>query len=352
MTRALAALLAVALGCGCTCGSGDEGETRGKRAGAALAASLAAAVAQRDRLRAPYRCARLDRTPGDLAPPVLAGGRTLEREGRLLRLGGPGADRTLVLGAIADARGDAPRTLAALEAVAQAFSEGGVEVVLSLGGMGRDEDELAAVLGALARAGDWLVVAVPGDREAVPAHRRAVAALRESGLAVVDGADIRLLEADGAVVATLPGVEARGQLVAGPQGCAHTDDDAAALAASLAAAEGTKVWAGYAAPRQQAAGGSDLVDGVHAGERVLAEPLARSGAQVVLHGQIDDAALGEPRGTARLSAKAPAFLGTGALEAVPVTGWRDEAVAGAALIAEIGPRRLRWRRVRLPAGGR
>lgn len=343
MRRRLWALLAALAACGC--GSKSDAESRGEAAGKALAVTLARAVKSRGNLAAPHRCGRLDRPPRP-GPELAVPGRQVARDGRSLDLGS--RDRRLVVGAVADARGASKRTLANIERVTAAFAEAGVEVVLSLGGMGREQDELAAVLAALARGGDWLVVALPGDRESVPAHRGAVAEVAARGLAVVDGAELRLVAADGAVVGTLPGVAEPGQLVAGAEGCVHAVADAAALAEQLAAREGPRLWAGYAAPRQWRAGASDLVDGVHIGELELGAPLAQSKADVVIHGQVDDAAFGPAQGAAGIGGDARAVLGTGALEAIPAVDWQGEAIAGAALIATVEGRRVRWQRVRLP----
>lgn len=327
------------------CGSDSDAESRGEAAGKALAVSLSRALASRDALAAPHRCGRFTEAGAEAAA-VAVPGREVLRAARSLDLGV--RDRRLVVGAVADARGDSERTLEGIARVTDAFAAAGVELVLSLGGMGADQDELAAVLAALAEGGDWLVVAVPGDREAMPAHRAAVAALAARGLAVVDGAQLRFIAADGAVVGTLPGVGEPGQLVSGAEGCVHEVADARAMAEDLAGRKGVKVWAGYAAPRQWREGASDLVDGVHVGELELGAPLARSGADVVIHGQIDDAAFGAAKGSARIGGDDRVVLGTGALEAVPLIDWQGDAIAGAALIATIEGRRVRWSRVRLP----
>ncbi|HLU67090.1 MAG TPA: hypothetical protein VKZ63_12490, partial [Kofleriaceae bacterium] len=150
------AWLLLAAACG-ACGrcSSDPEDTASPRLGRALAAGVTQAVAASGALREPFRCAEPDPLvpllPADPSFAGAAAGRPLTIDRDVLRIG-PRArrtDRTLVVGVVADARGARQETLAQLGVARTAFSEEKVELVVSLGGMGTSEEEIAAVLGAL-----------------------------------------------------------------------------------------------------------------------------------------------------------------------------------------------------------
>ena len=355
---ALAAMLGAAAGCG----SRDTDSEAARAAGGALAGGLIHAVAASASLREPFRCAEADSlepAPAAAGGPLdagSAGGRPLTLAADELRIGPrsrAARDRSLVLGVVADSRGATEATMAQLAEVRRAFTDARVELVITLGGMGTSEGELRAVLGALAAEAPWPVWAIPGDREALPAHRAVVGGLRAAGLPVFDGARTRLVSADGVMLAGFPGVERPGQLLAGPDGCVHRADDAAALAARLAAHRGPRIWAGHAPPRQRGPAAGDLaLGGVHVGERLLVPAVESARAHLVLHGLVDQAALGSPRGQARFVDGAPAVvLGAGPVEAVPISGPSGPVLGGAALVVTVSERTIAWRRVQLPLPG-
>jgi hypothetical protein len=229
------------------------------------------------------------------------------------------AAEVLTIGVIADARGSDPATLDRVRRARSAFAEAGADLVLSLGGMGGDRDELAAVFEALADAAGVPVVAIPGDREPLEAHREAIAQLAPSR-PLHDGSTIRSIRAGPTTVVTFPGVAERSQLLPGPEGCYFEDEDAAAMAAYLARREGLVVWAGYAPPRQRGAAASDLVRGVHIGDRPLAAAMVAGGVKLALHGLVDEAALEVPEGVRRLDLGDLFALAPGPVEALPVLG--------------------------------
>ena len=378
MRRGLAVIVAVAAGCG---SSGDGGPAPAPEVGHALADGVATAVAASARLAAPFRCAELSPspTPGPDPKPnqsptpgtdtstststitgtttMTVAGRSLAVEGAIAHLGAaPKAprDTTVVLGVVADARGATEATLAQIAAGRAAFAAEKVELVVSLGGLGTTEPELTAVLRALTDGAAWPVIAIPGDREAIPAHRAAVAALAAAGTPVLDGSRVRLVDLDGALVATFPGAEHPSRLLAGDDGCVHAAADATALAALLGAHTGLRIWAGHAPPRQGGdSAGDRSLGGVHVGELSLASALPAARAHVVLHGLVDQAALGPATGLVRLTpdATVPFVLGAGPLEAMPIPGPRGAAAGGGALVVRASPGALTWKRLRLPLPG-
>jgi len=329
----------------------------GVRAGAAIANGAVAAIAVAEEIREPYRCAGWgeeeagdDRDAGVPAEPevVTAYGRQLERAGHTLRVSG--GNRELVIGFVADARGASPHTLAHIAAVRAAFEARGVELVISLGGMGRDEAEITSVLDALARDARWPVIAVPGGRESLPAHRAAVDAVADSGRAVVyDGASVRIIEMDGVAIGTIPGIAEPGQLMAGNDGCVHEVESLVVSVNELARLPTPRVLASYAPPRQRGEGGSDVgAGGVHIGEPALALAVAAADPVAVVHGLVDEAAAGDTSGKPRHPRAKPALIGAGAIEGLPL--WTDDGrVLGAsAVVVDVAKSGLTWRRIALP----
>ena len=346
------------------CGGSEPADGPSSEVGRTLADGLARALERAGALREPFHCAELATaaraSAGGGSPVELGrrGGRQLALEGDRLRIGPAEAgrrDRTLVAGVVADARGASAATLAQLGRVRGEFEREGVELVVSLGGMGTGEQELGQVLAALARDAPWVVWAIPGERESIPAHRAAVTSLLAAGYPVFDGSRVRLVEVDGAVLASFPGAEEAGQLAAGADGCVHRPGDASALAVRLAAQKAMRVWAGHSPPRQSGALAGDVaLGGVHVGELALAAALPAAHADLVLHGLVDEAALGSASGQASLGDReGPAILGTGPVEAMPITGPDGALFAGAALVvrASASAGEITWKRVRFPVGG-
>jgi hypothetical protein len=230
----LAALLLVA----CR-GGGSAPAGVGSAVGSALPAAHAAAE------RTPWRCAAGDAEA--LPDEALAiGARRWRLGGHTLTLP-PAAAAGVVIGVVADGGGPQPATAAALRGLRDAL--GAADVVIALGGMAGDQAGLEATLGALAEGAPWPVVALPGDLEAVPALTAATAALRARGVLALDGRRLRWLRGDGVAVATLPGVAAPSELVAGEGGCVYLAEDLPPLLAELGRAPGLRVLAAATAPR-------------------------------------------------------------------------------------------------------
>jgi hypothetical protein len=245
------------------CGGSSHGDASGKAAALGLRAGLAAAA----HARSPWRCAR-----GIAATQVIA----------------PHADGSVRIGVVADARGATPATLAALAAIRDEFTRAGVDVVVTAGGMATSDADLGQALDAL--AGAWPVIAVPGDREAVPALRRAVAA---SNGRVVDGS-AAVFVIGGLALATIGGAPAAARLAAGAEGCTRDRADLDAVLGRLRAATPSghrpaRVLIAATAPRGHGDDASDRSrDGVHVGELDLAGGLVDQPIDLVVHPEVTD----------------------------------------------------------------
>jgi hypothetical protein len=238
----LAALVAVGL---FACGSKDK-PPASKKSGAILAALFEAA----DGEKAPWRCAALD-TP--VLPDEAIGawkihGQTLERGG--------GGD--LTIGVVADAGGDAAKTVAALGRLRAQLDALKPDLVISLGGMGSDAKQIAATVGTMSDRAEWVVVALPGDLEPAGAHGEAIAGLRKRGDRVFDGRLVRWIEGggvNGVTIGIVPGAGARERLVAGSDGCGWTADDVAKVVGELTRRNGLRLLVSAEAPRGMTARG-------------------------------------------------------------------------------------------------
>lgn len=322
---------------------------RSRKTASALVAGMHAAVERAATLRDPFRCARLEDSDPDESPRVIEhGGHRYEQLGQVLRIDKDGGDE-LVIGVVADARGGSEPTLQRLAALRQEMVSAGVELVISLGGQARSRTELIRVLSALALDASWIVVALPGDREALPDHRAAIAEVDGAQAVIVDGSQVRFLEHGKTVIATFPGVAYGSQLVAADDGCVHTAEDATALASVLARGDGLRIVASYAAPRQRGPGASDLTqDGIHVGEQLLADALVPASPTLVLHGLVEDAARLPGEGQHPAGGE-DMVVATGSLEAAP-NPLRHRSVTSSAIIARVKPDRVRWRRVVVESG--
>jgi hypothetical protein len=262
----------------------------------------------------------------------------------------PPDSASLTIGVVADAHG----ALEALPGIRRAFQRAGVDLVISLGGMGMDHDTIARALAALAAPTTpdglaWPVLAIPADWEAIPAHRAAVAALADRG--VIDGSDVRLLDMAPFQLATLPGAPHPSRLMTGVDGCVHTTEDATVITALLAERPGVRLLLVHAPPRQDRAGPRPATDpghtGVPVGERALADVLRATPVDAVIHGLVASPA--NPRGEHPLDADLPVILSAGSLDPLhPIA--TAQATGGApsgptALVAKITRKRITWQQV-------
>jgi len=269
----------------------------GAKIGAALVASLDAA----DRARAPWRCG-LPTGPGLASESITTeSGATFQLAGHVITV----EKSPLVIGVLADAGGPASPTLAALGQLRGKLA--GVDLLLTLGGMGTTQAELEATLGALADGAPWLVVALPGELEGAGALSAAVVALRTKGASVVDGRLARRIELPTTSIALVTGAPHPQRLVAGADGCVYSPLVVENVVTELVAREGLRILATTAAPRhlvdREATGEVGLVGGY---DLALHPPLApratraqtggRDGKSVTLSPGIADATTRLPDG--------------------------------------------------------
>lgn len=288
------------------CGGGSTPEKPtappiGKLVGALLAAS--------DGATAPWRCAATD-VPALPDEELKTGERTWRTTAQLLgRTDDTGNDKEIVIGVVADAGGAAPRTVAALGRLRAALDTAKPDLVLTLGGMGTNFDELQATLGTLSDRATWPLVALPGDLEPMSAHAGAIAALRKRGDVVLDGRNVRWIDLGGAAIGTIPGAGAIERLAAGADGCAWTAEDIAKVTRELTQKAGVRIVASAEAPRA-------MIDGEAGGELALV-PSKALPVEIALHGPLepaptpartgarDGAAIGLSPGTADATARLP-----------------------------------------------
>lgn len=223
----------------------------------ALGKALDALLGAADGAHAPWRCSALD-------APALArqqtGDWTLEEHTLSTK------KLDLKIAVFADAGGSAPATIAALARMRQKLD--GIDLVVTLGGMGTTKSELEATLGTV--AGKEPLVVLPGDLEDEGAQQAALATLRARGTIVVDGRQARWITGDGFAFATIPGAGATERLVAGLEGCAWRAADVAKIYDELAARPGLRIALSAEAPRTG-----------HTGELALVPPGA---IDLIVHG--------------------------------------------------------------------
>ena len=301
-------------------GGSDDNE----RAGRALARSVLGAVEAASEIGAPTRCARLD-SVGDTNVLVL------DEE-----------SETVVFGVVADARGDSPPTLDNLRRIRAELESERVDLVITAGGMGTTQAEIAATLQTLVEDAPWPLVAIPGDRESLASHRAAVEALGQN---VYDGSTVRLIRFGPVTIGTLPGGSDASHLPAGVDGCMHTKADiSATLAALTAEANPRRALVSYVPPRQTGRTGSDLAPGgVHVGNIALADALAESKIDVTIHAMVDSPERPANVGKATLAPSGDSvFLASGSADSVPIY---PSQISGAALIVHMDASRIDWRRL-------
>jgi hypothetical protein len=202
----------------------------------ALGKALDALLTAADRAHAPWRCSALD------APALVhqqAGTWTLDEH--TLSTTKP----ELRIAVIADAGGSAPATIAALARLRSKMD--GIDLIVTLGGMGTTQAELEATLGTL--AGKEPMVVLPGDLEDERAQQAALATLRGKGTLAIDGRQARWITGDGVTLATIPGAGAVERLVAGLEGCAWRASDVAKIYDDLAGRPGLRIALLAEAPR-------------------------------------------------------------------------------------------------------
>ena len=241
----------------------------------------------------------------------------------------------MTIGVVADARGSRDH----LQTIRAGFVERGVELVVSLGGMGRERADIEAALSAL--AGSWYLLALPGDRESFPAHRQAVVALTSRH--VLDGSKVRRIRIGQLLtLLTLPGAPDVAHLLAADQGCLFTGRDSAALTDLARSTDGPhRLLVSHTPPRQSGPRASDRsASGIHIGDRDLADAVAALQSSLVVHGLVPPRALAA-RGSHALSPSDRLYLGAGAADGLPDLAGHSGSVP-LALVIEIETGRVTW----------
>jgi len=267
MIREAGAVLAGLVAC-----SGRSNVPVGSRTGPAIAAAPADAETSRE----PWRCAASD-GPSVADETLTTGAHHWQLGARVMKLDATGE---VEIGVFADAAGNAPETLAALGRLRKKLTR--VDLAISLGGMGATRAELEAVFAVLTDRAAWPLVALPGDLEPVPAQTEAIAAARQRGSPVIDGRLLQRIELPAATIALVPGAGAASRLAAGMDGCAYRAADVTAVFADLTPRAGLRILASAEAPRE-------FDHGEPTGELALT---AGAGQQIdlVLHGPTSGAA--------------------------------------------------------------
>lgn len=316
----LVTLLMILASCGETLPT--DGQVEGQQLGEALLLEMARTL----KLTAPHRCARW---PAPTTGPVEIGPRSASLMDGTLVPEGFGADK-LAIAVVADAR---EGSSAGFLRMKDELEQQGVGALISLGGHGEDAETIRAVLRALSDKAKYLVIALPGDREAIPAHREAIDGLVADGLAIVDGSRYRLIDLGPLVVATLPGLAMTANLVAGAEGCEHVAGDIQELGTRLQAMSKPTIVASYSPLRQVGIAGTDLgLGGIHVGEREMQSLLSQ--ATVFVHGAVGEPS---PKGKAKIGNPAPS-LAAGSLE--PRLG------RSSALLLSADGKTVRWQPLR------
>lgn len=242
MRRAVGIAIVLASSAGC------KGKKEPHNAlGEAAAAALLAGVGETSAVLEPWPCAALEDAPSAPPPGLRLSGWQLDGLALL-----PTESVSPAIGFVGDAAGDSPATISRLRRAAEEFSASKVALVISLGGMGETDSAIGAGLRELGKAG-VPVVAIPGDLEPLPAHRRAVERLQQEQLPVVDGSVVRWVKLGTSTIATLPGARHQAQLAAGVEGCAFDDAAVEATLSRFGKDDGVAVLATWTAPREGSA---------------------------------------------------------------------------------------------------
>jgi Icc-related predicted phosphoesterase len=192
-----------------------------------------------------------------------------------------GNRQRLSIGAVADTRGAAPETMAALAGFAATFRAEHVDLVVALGDLGRREEDIAAVLTALGSAGAP-ILALAGDLEGAQPFRAAVARARAAGIDIIDGVDTRRLDTGAIDIVTVPGAPSDNE-------CSYTATELAALAETVRGRFRPLVLVAHTPPRDEGDRGVDWDDGRNVGDRSLLDLINAVYPNVALFAHADDA---------------------------------------------------------------
>ena len=190
----------------------------------------------------------------------------------------------LTLGAVADTNGTAPATMANLRRIGGVFSDAHVDAVVALGDLGRTEDEIAAVLTALATSARAPVLALAGEREPEGAFHAAVRRARAAGADVIDLVDTRLVDTGSVDVVALPGYPFASK------GCHYVAADLDGAARIVSGRQHARVVVAHTPPREHGADAIDWAIGdVNAGDAAMAAIVERLAPRAALFAHVDEA---------------------------------------------------------------
>lgn len=203
-------------------------------------------------------------------------------EARLVRALGHGG--RLKLGAIADTNGTAPATMANLQRLGGVFAQEHVDAVVALGDLGATEDEIAAVLTAIAASARAPVLALAGEREPENAFHAAVKRVHDKGVDVVDLVDMRLVDTGVIDIVALPGYPFS------PKGCHYVAADLEGAARLVSGRSRPRVVVAHTPPRGRGDGAIDWAIGdVNAGDAAMAAIVERLQPRAALFAHVDEA---------------------------------------------------------------
>jgi hypothetical protein len=202
---------------------------------------------------------------------------------RLLRALGSGG--RLRLGAVADTNGNAPATMANLWRLGGVFAGEHVDAVLALGDLGRDEDEITAVLTVLGRAARAPVLALAGEREPENSFHAAVKRVHAAGVDVVDLVDTRLVDTGTIDIVSVPGYPFS------RKGCHYSAADLDGVERLVGGRTHARVIVAHTPPKGRGAAAIDWAIGdVNAGDAAMAAFVERVQPAAALFAHVDEAA--------------------------------------------------------------
>ncbi len=303
----------------------SNGEVQGAQIGQAMRQHIPASLSY----VAPYRCAQQQSVPPPL--PDLYGS-TLTLEGDWLSVQTK-AKTELKIAVLADSRGATPTTLSKITRLRHQLVSENIQLVISLGGLATEANDIEAILNELTNDTDYVVYALPGDREGYPAHQGAIENISKNNRHIIDGSLFPLLLFQNQPIVGLPGIEMRSNLIAGTEGCLFEEGDVQRIATLLAQRKEPALLASYAPlfGKQPVSGAFALPTATN-----VTAALATSSLLLSVH-----ALLSAPdsvhKGSIRRTPKSNLSLSAGAID--PLDQGFD------ALILSIGKKTITWKQL-------
>jgi Icc-related predicted phosphoesterase len=195
-----------------------------------------------------------------------------------------GRDGRLVIGAIADSNGATAATLAKVRRIGAAFAAAHVDAVVALGDLGASEDEIAAVLEAVAGSARAPVLALAGERERENVFHAAVKRVHDKGVDVVDLVDTRLVDTGKIDIVSLPGYPFS------KKGCHYVAGDLEGAARLVNGRANARLVVAHTPPKGHGEAAIDWALGdVNAGDAAMAAIVERLRPAAALFAHVDEA---------------------------------------------------------------